>query len=708
MSHSKVHTNRLAQETSPYLLQHAHNPVQWYPWGEEALARAAQEDKPILLSIGYSACHWCHVMAHESFEDEPTAALMNELFVNIKVDREERPDLDKIFQLAHQMLTRRAGGWPLTMFLSPHDRRPFFGGTYFPKEPGHGMPAFSELLQRVSEYYRTHRDQIREQNQALQQAFDELSPTPVAQDTALSPKPLLAARHHLQEQFDSQFGGFGGAPKFPHPSNLELLLRLWRASAATQSPDLQALLMATLSFTRMAEGGIYDQLAGGFARYSVDQYWMIPHFEKMLYDNAQLLRVYSNAAVATGEPLFRRIADETANWMLREMRSDDGAFWSALDADSAGHEGEFYVWDRDEVRALLSTDLYEVTTRRFGLDQSPNFEGRWHFHVYKSVAVIAADLNLDNADAQSRLEAARHILLQARNLRERPALDDKTLTSWNALAISSLAVAARVLRRGDLVEAALHAVDFIRERLWNQGRLLATYKNDRARFPAYLDDYAFLLDALIESLQTHWRTADLHFAVALADDLIERFQDHEAGGFYFTAADHEPLMHRSKSFADDALPSGNALAAQSLQRLGLLLGNTRYLDVAARTLRAGWNSLIQYPHGHCSLLIALKEQLEPVEIVIVRGAVRDAEHWADELAKIYAPERLVFAIPNDTADLPASIAEKASLGPDATAYLCRGTVCSPPVRSLPALLALAGKRAGSETESDATQRTQND
>jgi uncharacterized protein YyaL (SSP411 family) len=693
MSHdSATHTNRLAQETSPYLLQHARNPVQWYPWGEEALARAAQENKPILLSIGYSACHWCHVMAHESFEDEPTAELMNELFVNIKVDREERPDLDKIFQLAHQMLTRRAGGWPLTMFLSPQDRRPFFGGTYFPKEPRHGMPAFGDLLQRVSEYYRTHGEQIREQNAALQQAFDELEPTAAAQDATLSSEPLLAARYHLQEQFDSQFGGFGGAPKFPHPTNLDLLLRLWRASASSESPDLQALLMMTLSLTRMAEGGIYDQLGGGFARYSVDQYWMIPHFEKMLYDNAQLLRVYSNAAVATGEPLFRRIADETANWMLREMRSDDGAFWSALDADSEGHEGEFYIWDRDEVRALLSADLYEVIAQRFGLDQPPNFEGRWHFHVFKSVNAIAQDLNLELAEVESRLEAGRRILLQARNLRVRPGLDDKALTSWNALAISSLAVTARVLRRGDLAEAALRAIDFIRDFVWKDRHLLATYKDERARFAAYLDDYAFLLDALVESLQTHWRTTDLHFAIELADDLIERFQDHKTGGFYFTAADHEALMHRSKSFADDALPSGNALAAQSLQRLGLLLGNTRYLDVAARTLRAGWNSLMQYPHGHCSLLIALAEQLEPVEIVIIRGAARDAEHWADELAKIYAPQRLVFAIPNDTADLPASIAEKASLGTDATAYLCRGAVCSPPVRSLPALLALAGRR----------------
>ncbi|HEU4603828.1 MAG TPA: thioredoxin domain-containing protein [Steroidobacteraceae bacterium] len=685
--------NRLANETSPYLLQHANNPVHWYPWCEEALERAAREDKPILLSIGYSACHWCHVMAHESFEDEATAALMNELFINIKVDREERPDLDKIFQLAHQMLTRRGGGWSLTMFLSPADRRPFFGGTYFPKEPRFGMPSFADLLRRVSEFYRTHREEIQQQNAALQQAFDELVPEPASAEASLNHEPLDSARELLQEQFDSQFGGFGGAPKFPHPTNLEFLLRRWRASASTQAPDLNALLMTTLTLTRMAEGGIYDQLGGGFARYSVDQYWMIPHFEKMLYDNGQLLRIYAHAALATGEPLYRRIAGETADWMLREMRSAEGTFWSALDADSEGHEGKFYVWDANELRQALSLQQYEIFARRFGLDQPPNFEGHWHLHVFKSVEEIATEVGLPAADVESELNAARASLLRIRNQRVRPGLDDKTLTSWNALAISALATAARTLRRRDFAEGALVALDVLRTELWRDGRLLATYKNGSARYAAYLDDYAFLIDAVLECLQTHWRSEDLLFAIKLADDLLERFEDKNGGGFYFTASDHEPLMHRSKSFADDAMPSGNGIAAQALHRLGLLLGEMRYVDAATRVLQAGWNSVTQYPHGHCAMLIALAEQLDPVEIVIVRGAADQAERWADELAKVYAPHRLTFAIPDDALDLPPAFAEKSGSSNEVTAYLCRGMTCSPPVKSLTALLALSGQRA---------------
>ncbi len=393
--------NALAEETSLYLRQHADNPVDWHPWGPAALELARRLDKPILLSIGYSACHWCHVMAHESFEDPATAALMNAGFVNIKVDREERPDLDRIYQTAHQVMNQAGGGWPLTMFLAPDTQRPFFSGTYFPPEQRYGMPAFRTVLEKVTEFYRTRRGDLQQFGDKLLDVLGQLQPPRDTSPDALSREPLLGLRATLQREFDGQFGGFGEAPKFPQPMNLELLLRLWRSSATGDEPDLQALYMATLTLTRMAEGGLNDQLGGGFCRYSVDPYWMIPHFEKMLYDNAQLLGVYAQAAVATGEPLFRRVAAETADWMQRELGAPQGGFYSTLDADSEGHEGRFYAWTPEQVRDLLEPGQYEVFARRFGLDREANFEGAWHLHSFRSTADIARDLSLDEAAVES-------------------------------------------------------------------------------------------------------------------------------------------------------------------------------------------------------------------------------------------------------------------------------------------------------------------
>lgn len=686
--HDSTHRNRLAVETSPYLLQHAANPVDWYPWGEEALSRAQRENKPILLSIGYSACHWCHVMAHESFEDPATAQVMNELFVNVKVDREERPDLDRIYQIAQQMLTQRSGGWPLTMFLSPRDQRPFFGGTYFPKNAGHGLPAFADLLRRVAEFYRTHADEIVQQSAALQDAFDQLHAAPASDHTPLTAAPLQAAREQLAGQFDADFGGFGHAPKFPHPTHIDFLMRQWRATAGSDQPDLHSLYMATLTLKRMADGGMYDQLGGGFARYSVDSHWMIPHFEKMLYDNGQLLRAYANAALATGEAMFKRVASETADWLIRDMRAPEGGFWSALDADSEGHEGKFYVWQREAVAALLDAADYAVFARRFGLDREPNFEGtHWHLHVFRSEEDIARELQLDVAEVDERLNRARGALLEVRNRRVWPGRDEKVLTSWNGLTIGGMAIAARALARAELADVACSAVDFIRTTCWHDGRLLATYKDGRARFAAYLDDHAFLLDGLLELMQTRWRSADLQFAIALADTLLAHFEDREHGGFYFTADDHEQLMHRSRSFADEAVPAGNAIAAQALTKLGLLLGETRYLDAAAKTIRAAWPALQHYPHAHTALLVALEEHLQPPEIVIVRGAAAEVTSWRSELEKMYAPRRLVFAIPADVDSLPEAVAAKKPLA-ETAAYVCRGMTCSEPVRSLSALAAL--------------------
>jgi uncharacterized protein YyaL (SSP411 family) len=670
--------NHLAEETSPYLLQHADNPVEWYPWGEAALQRAKQENKPILLSIGYSACHWCHVMAHESFEDPDTAALMNELFVNIKVDREERPDLDKIYQVAQQMLTHGSGGWPLTMFLTPEEQ-PFFGGTYFPKEPRYGMPAFPDLLQRVAQYYRTEGAEIAVQSQQLQAALASLvpqsNPRQVLDDT-----PLAVARAALEKSFDGTFGGFSGAPKFPHSTSTERCLRQWYATSANTAPDLKALYMASLTLTRMAEGGLYDQLAGGFARYSVDGAWMIPHFEKMLYDNGQLLCEYGRAHLATGEPLFSKVAHETADWVLRDMRSPAGGFYSSLDADSEGHEGRFYAWSRAEVQSLLTPSEYGAFAARFGLDRAANFEGAWHLHTFASIEQIAGAQEESAQTVIALIESARAKLLHARNLRIWPARDEKILCSWNALMIKGLAIAARVLQRPDFAEAAATAVDFLRRHLWRDGRLLATYKDGRAHLPAYLDDYALLADALLELLQTRWRSSDLDFACQLAEVLLEQFEDPESGGFYFTAKDHEQLIHRSKTFADESVPSGNGFAASTLCRLGFLLGETRYLDAAERTLRAAWTAMQDYPQAHMSLVNALEDYLSSMQILVIRGEAGSAAHWAATLGKLYAPTRMIFAIPND-AQLPPALAAKHP-GETTVAYLCSGMTCAAPAANL--------------------------
>jgi uncharacterized protein YyaL (SSP411 family) len=686
------YTNHLIHETSPYLQDHAHNPVDWYPWGEEALKRARDASKPVHLSVGYAACHWCHVLASESFEDESTAQLLNENFINIKVDREERPDIDRIYQIAQQMLTQRSGGWPLTMFLMPEDQRPFFGGTYFPNTPRHGMPSFREVLLRVAEYYREHKPALREHGEALIRAFEELNPRSIAADATLSCAPLELARRRLGETFDADFGGFGGAPKFPHPGSIERLLRDWSATAGQSAADLQALDMATLSLRRMGEGGINDQLGGGFSRYSVDAKWMIPHFEKMLYDNGSLLAVYAEAALATGDTFHRQIATRTAEWAMREMQSAEGGYFSSFDADSEGHEGKFYVWDLEEARGALTADEFKVFAPRFGLDRAANFEGRWHLHVYQSIEMIAASTKHSSAEVGSLLDSARVKLLAIRQKRVWPARDDKILVSWNALMIRGMAMVARAFGRKDFEESATRALDFIRSTMWRGGRLLATYKDHRAHLNAYLDDYAYLADAILELQQVRFRADELAFAQELLEVLLKHFEDPAAGGFFFTSEDHETLMHRSKSLSDDATPAGNGIAAFALQRMGYLLGETRYLTAAERTLRAAWPALERYPQAHTSLLLALEELVNPTEIVILRGSSSPIEAWQRELAKLYAPRRLVLAIPADASDLPPALKDKAPKG-EAIAYICRGPTCSAPISSLSDLMQDLGDSA---------------
>jgi len=671
------YTNHLANETSPYLLQHAHNPVDWHPWNPEVLERACTENKPILLSVGYSACHWCHVMAHESFEDPETAELMNRLFINIKVDREERPDIDKIYQTAHSLLTQRSGGWPLTVFLTPNDRVPFFAGTYFPNEPRHGMPSFKELMQRVVDFLGTHEDEIRKQNTSLVDALQSIAKGGAASGS-LDPQPLKRVRQQLEQSFDERHGGFGQAPKFPHPTSIEQLLRHWASTVtAPDDPDQRALHMAVFTLEQMARGGLYDQLGGGFCRYSVDDRWMIPHFEKMLYDNGALLALYGEAWAATGNPLFARICNQTAGWVMREMQSGEGGYTSSLDADTEGEEGKFYTWTPETVQAHLDTDEYPVFARRFGLDRAANFEGAWHLHVYRTTRQLADEFPAGSDEIETLIASAADKLFNVRAARVNPGRDDKVLTSWNGLMIRGMAVAGRHLDNTVWLDSAERALDFIRNQLWNNGRLLATCKDGRAHLNAYLDDYVYLIDAILELLQARWREGELAFAIELAEAVLAHFQD-EAGGFFFTADDHEPLIQRPKANHDDATPSGNGVAAKVFGRLGYLLGEPRYLEAADRTVKALWSSIESTPQNHASLLVALEESLFPVQTVILRGTRDTMADWHRRGARPYAPRRLVFAIPLDARALPGTLAERKPQG-DVVAYICSGQTCSAPV-----------------------------
>jgi uncharacterized protein YyaL (SSP411 family) len=671
--------NRLAGATSPYLQQHADNPVDWYPWGEEALAKARAENKPILLSVGYSACHWCHVMAHESFEDPDVARAMNDAFVNVKVDREERPDLDQIYQTAHALLTRRSGGWPLTMFLTP-DGAPFFGGTYFPKEGRYGLPGFRELLAKIAEAYREQGDRLAEQNRRLAEALAALEP-----ERGSAP-PLAAARAaalaELKRTFDRANGGFGSAPKFPHPFELDYCLR-----AYARDGDAQALAVVRTTLDHMADGGIHDQLGGGFCRYSVDAQWTIPHFEKMLYDNGPLLALYADAARATGEHRYGDVARDIVGWLVREMRAGDGAFFSSLDADSEGSEGKFYVWTREEARAAVSEEEWVVAEPYYGFDGPPNFEGHaWNPRVSETLVDIAGRLQIVLADASTRLAGARAGLFQAREARVRPARDDKILTSWNALAIAGLARAANALDMPRWIDLACDGVDTLRSTAWRDGRLLATRRGDTADLNAYLDDHAFLIAALVELMQVRFRARDYTWACALAEALLARFEDRERGGFFFTSHDHEKLFHRTKPGHDNATPSGNGMAAQALASLGYLASEPRYLEAAQRTVDLFAADIARAPAGYATLLTASAMLEGPPAVVVLSGDPKSCGQWHRTLAGQYRPGAMILDL-SAAPDVPKSLVKGAAPESAAVAYVCHGTACLPPIASLDQVVA---------------------
>ncbi|TMG86390.1 MAG: thioredoxin domain-containing protein [Betaproteobacteria bacterium] len=673
--------NRLAGETSPYLQQHASNPVDWYPWGDEALSRARRESKPILLSIGYSACHWCHVMAHESFEDEHVASLMNDLFVNIKVDREERPDLDQIYQTAHAMLTRRSGGWPLTMFLTP-SQEPFFGGTYFPKISRYGLAGFADLLPQIAQAYREQGDTIADQSQRLRAALAMTNPEPPESAAPLPGDAAERAYQALAQTFDRRHGGFGGAPKFPHSAELDFCLRRY-----AMHRDPSALEIVSVSLLRMAEGGIHDQLGGGFCRYSVDAEWTIPHFEKMLYDNAALLSLYADAWRATEDPRFAATARDIVAWVIGEMRSSEGGFFSSLDADSEHEEGKFYVWTPESVKVVLDDDEYAVASRHWGLDRAPNFEHEaWNLRVVQPLEDVRRELGVSTAQAHALLERAREKLFNARSRRVRPGRDDKMLTSWNALMIAALARASRVLEEPSWLGVAQDAADFVKRELWRDGKLVATFKDGRSHLNAYLDDHAFLLAALVELMQTSFRPADLQWAIEIADALLARFEDRKDGGFFFTSHDHEPLIHRPKPGHDNATPSGNGVAAQALLTLGHWLGETRYLDAAQRCVRAFSRDMAAQASSFSSLLIAMRDCEVPPTTVILTGERAACAEWKRGLERAYRPEVRVLDL-SAQPSLPTALSkphQEDSRAP-ASAWVCRGVSCLPPIHSLKTL-----------------------
>ena len=690
MNNDEFARNRLGDASSPYLRQHAGNPVDWHPWDDATLAHARDTDTPILLSIGYSACHWCHVMAHECFENPAIAAAMNRGFVNIKLDREERPDIDRAYQLAHQALSGRGGGWPLTAFLDPQDLSPFYIGTYFPPTPRHGLPGFPEVLQRVRQYFDHHRGELRAQagqlRDWLQHAHVGASESEVDAGAV-----RITAMQRIAARFDSRYGGNAGAPKFPRATELEWLLDIGSTNPAATE-------MARLTLASMATRGLQDHLGGGFFRYCVDADWTIPHFEKMLYDNAQLLPAY--ARVVAGENAdagLRGISAAAVNgiveWLARDMTAPNGTFFSSLDADSEHEEGKFYLWTRDEVRGALGEADYPLAEAASGLDAPPNFEERaWHLLRAVPLQALAERFKQTPVEAARRLDSIRHSLFDDRTTRVPPARDDKILTAWNALAISSLSRCARLMEDTRCTTMAQRALDALRKSVWIDGKLYANSAEPAWRIAGFLDDHAFLLDALLETLQLAFDPRDLKWAIALADALLEKFGDETSGAFRFSTPQHATPLPSNENWMDDALPNGSAVAIRSLLRLGHLVGDVRYLDRAARALDAAAGALDRYPDACPTLLRALDESARPRPQIVIRCSAARAADWQAALHSALRNTGLMpggdpvdaFLIRDDATNLPGVLAAREPRG-DGVAYVCSGLVCQAPVMSPDAL-----------------------
>jgi uncharacterized protein YyaL (SSP411 family) len=671
--------NRLQHETSPYLLQHKDNPVDWYPWGEEALRQAQTQNKPILLSVGYSACHWCHVMEHESFEHEPTAQLMNDYFISIKVDREERPDVDDIYMQAVQAMSGH-GGWPMTVFLTP-DGRPFYGGTYYPREPRHGLPAFQQILNGVHDAWTQRRDQVEQAAGNLTETLDRsiLGIGGLASD--INADLLDMAIAQISQNFDANHGGFGGAPKFPQPMNIEFVLRDY-----ARTGDPEALKIVTHTLEKMARGGIYDQIGGGFARYSVDAVWLVPHFEKMLYDNAQLSRVYLHAWQVTGNSYFKRIAEEIYDYVLREMTSPEGGFYSATDADSEGVEGKFFVWSMAEIEAILGDDLAHVAVEYFGMTERGNFEGHNILFVPNDDDVVAKRLRMSVADLHEALAQIKDKLFAARTQRIHPGLDDKILTAWNGLMLASLAEAARVLDRADYRIAAVRSGEFLTTQLMTaDNRVYRTHKNGQSKLNGYLEDYAALIDALLELYQTTFDEKWFITARALTDQVLTHFAAPE-GGFFDTSDDHEALIVRPRNVQDNAVPSGSGKMTQMLVKLAAYTGEARYDEAAQGALRLLTNAVREYPQAFGESAGAMEMLVAGLREVAIVGdpTQTDTRKLLDVIVKPYQPNVITaLATANVEGDHPIPLLSYRTMrGKVATVYVCRNFVCQMPVTTV--------------------------
>ncbi len=694
------HTNRLIDETSPYLLQHAHNPVNWYPWGEEALSKAKGEQKPIFLSIGYSACHWCHVMERESFENEAVGAFLNEHFVSIKVDREERPDLDDIYMTAVTSLTG-SGGWPMSVFLTP-ELKPFYGGTYFPPADAYGRPGFMTVLNSIASAWAEKRGQIEQSANEITDHLTRAMSTRAAQGGELTPELTRNAAEHLKGQFDSRHGGWGGAPKFPSSGSIEVLLREYHH---TQDRDL--LRMATFTLDQMAYGGMYDQLGGGFHRYSVDEEWLVPHFEKMLYDNAQLAVAYTEAWQLTGKPLYRRIVREILDYEIRDMQDPLGGFHSTEDADSEGEEGKFYVWEKKEILDTLGAEAGELFCTYYAVREDGNFSSHEPYHQGKNILHVpeppedvAKTLDLTLDELEEKMAPLRQKLMALREQRVHPGLDDKILTSWNALLISALSRAAQVFDENRYRDAAVRAGGFLLEHMVRDGGLLRTHRHGESRLPGYLDDYAFTVSAFADLYEATFDVKWLDAASQFADEMFARFWDEDAGNFYFTSATHKNLLVRTKPTYDGAEPSGNSVAAMGLQRLAKLTGKPAYQRRAERVLESSYSLMARAPQGFLKMLCAVDFQVHPPKEVAIAG-----KPGSDEVAVLltalhsrFLPNKVVaLTDPDNGADALGEriplLASKTKVDGKAAAYVCKDYTCCLPVTAPEALLKQLGAGA---------------